>query len=394
MPGPIRTIHVTVPPSLRGLRSVLARRAARRRMRARPGRDWAVSAALLAGAFALGASCLPSRLVARPDALAFADPGGGGVVAAVFALRPDGSATRFGQAQSADGVIRVGLYDRSDKLLAHATEAVAMPADLRLAWLTAPEAERAAIAGAARATARHVADGARDALGSPEFAAAHRDRLVAIGRTAAGAAWEAARGGAAWRELAGGVDPAVRAAFDRDARPALERQFHAVPAQLLRANALALVDPFTDRPWNLAPVEAAVRAAFAELRARGAIESMLAQAVASPAAQAFARDLQEALSRELLGSSELRAALGDIALDPALRAYFAPAIESAEALGRRAPRLLMGTPGGELNLIAATAIRATIAGRGERAVVFMSAAQRDAVSANALAQVQALERQP
>ena len=60
----------------------------------------------------------------------------------------------------------------------------------------------------------------------------------------------------------------------------------------------------------------------------------------------------------------------------------AEAILRANELSRLAPRLLVSLRGSkELNLVAATVIRATIAGRGDRVVVFMTPAQRDEVQA-------------
>lgn len=386
----------------KSLRLTLNRYRAARRRRINPLRDWAASAVVLTLGLIIGASCLPGRPTKDPSAATLIDPQptGGGIAPAVFALRDNGAAVRFANAEAGpNGVIRIGFYNSLDPLLAVATEPVLLPADARLLWLLAAPEERHAIRERAASLVVALSSGTRDILASAAFAEHYRDRFVDVFRTAARGAWQVTQDSGAWRALIHGLEPSLRDLINRDIRPVVERQFRAVPGRMLRANAMLMLDPFTDRPWDMAPVEDALRASLLELRERQVPERAIGHLLDSPQAAAFIRVYQDELVRQLAHDGALQGLLAEMAFDERFRPYAGGIAERANALARYAPRLLVSLRGGQdlarsqdLNLVAATVIRATIAGRGDRVVVFMSRTQRDEIAALDRFAVQALDR--
>jgi hypothetical protein len=374
----------------------LRRYRAERRRRINPWRDWAASGVVLAIGLVLGLSSLPNRPTLSPAAATLSDPRGQvrTVAPAVFALRDSGAAVRFANAEvTRDGEIRVGFYDPLDPLLATATEPVSLPGDARLLWLLAAPAERQAIRQRAAALVVAVSTGSREILGSAEFTEHYRDRFAAIFQNAAREAWHVTQERGAWRALIRGLEPTLRDLIQRDIRPVVERHFRGIAGRMLRANALVWLDPFTDRPWDTAPIEDALREAVQELRDRDVPERIIARLIDSPQAGTFLRLYQDELVRVLAHDDQLQSLLAEMAFDERFRRYADTMIERANELSRYAPRLLVSLRGGEeLNLVAATVIRATIAGRGDRVVVFMSPAQRDELSALDQKAVQPLDR--
>lgn len=393
---------MSLPHSWKSVRLSLYRFRATRRRRVNPLRDWTASAVVLAAGLAIGASCLPSRPTQDPTAATLIDPQptSGGIAPAVFALRDTGSAVRFANAEAeANGVIRVGFYDPLDPLLATATEPVLLPADARLLWLLAAPAERAAIRERAASLVVALSSGSRDILESPEFAEFYRDRFIDAFQHAAREAWNATQDSGAWRALLRGLEPAMRDLANRDIRPVVERQFRSVAGRMLRANALSMLDPFTDRPWNTEPIEEALRASLVELRHREVPERAIGHLIDSPQTAVFLRTYQDELVRQLAHDGKLHGLLAELAFDERFRPYADDTVARANALARYAPRLLVSLRGGQdlarsqdLNLVAATVIRATIAGRGDRVVVYMSRSQRDAIAALDRSAVQTLDR--
>lgn len=393
---------MSLPHGLKTIYLALHRFRAQRRRRVNPLRDWTASAVVLTAGLAIGASCLPHRPTDDPAAAVLIDtePTGGGIAPAVFALRETGSAVRFANAEAgAGGVIRVGFYDPLDPLLAIATEPVLLPADARLLWLLAAPEERAAIRERAAALVVALSSGSRDILASPEFAEFYRDRFIDAFQHAAREAWDATQDSGAWRALLRGLEPAMRDLANRDIRPVVERQFRSVAGRMLRANALTMLDPFTDRSWNTEPIEEALRAAIVELRQREVPERAIAHLIDSPQAAAFLRIYQDELVRQLAHDGTLHGLLAEMAFDDRFRPYADGIVARANALVRYAPRLLVSLRGGQdlarsqdLNLVAATVIRATIAGRGDRVVVFMSRSQRDAIAELDQSAVRTLDR--
>ncbi len=383
--------------SLRTLRLTLRRRAVNRQRRISPTRDWTASAIFLAIGVGVGLSSLPHRPSQGPSAARLADPlaaADAAIAPAVFALRDSGVAVRFGNAETtADGIIRVGFYDPLDPLLVTATEPVSLPADARLLWLLASAAERDGIREKISAFVVALSSSVRDILTSPEFAADYRDRFLAVFQASTRASWQVMQENGAWRGLLRSVEPMLRELVTRDIRPMLERHFRGLPSRMLRANAVAMLDPFTDRPWNMEPVEDAMRAAIQELRDRGVAERIVGQLMDSPQAAQFLRSFQNELARDLTRNATLQGLVAEMVFDERFRPYAAEAILRANDLSRFAPRLLVSLRGSkELNLVAATVIRATIAGRGDRVVVFMTPAQRDEVQALDRTAVHPLER--
>jgi hypothetical protein len=372
-----------MPLQFRRLLSLLNLGCARGGQRLNPARDWIASLVLLCIGVALGLSALPSDLAGADSALRLVDAqrGGAGIAPAVFVLRDDGVAVRFGNADiTPAGIIRVGLYDPLEPLLGRATEAVSLPADARLLWLLASPPERQGLRDRTAALAVALTGGLRDMLASPEFAESYRDRFMTVFKSATRDAWQATQDNGAWRALMRGSEPILRETLVRDVRPLMERHFRSVPMALLRANAMAIVDPFTDRTWNMQPVEDALKAGLAELRDRDVAERTISRLFDSPATAEFLRGFQDTLARKLAHSVELQNLIAEMLFDERLRPYVAEAVGRAYELGRAAPRLLISLRGStDLNLVASTVIRTTIGGRPDRVVLFMSPAQRDEI---------------
>jgi len=389
------TTWQTLPISLR-------RAWAGRGRRVNPVRDWTISVLVMASGLGIGLTCLPDRPARAPSAVTLVDaaaPGaerGAAFAPAVFALRDDGVVVRFaGLETDASGALRVGFYDPLDPLLEHATEPVSLPADARLLWLLAAPGERQAIRDRTGALVTAIATDTRAILTSQEFRTLYRDRFQAVFQDAARAAWSETRDSDAWRDLMRGMEPTVREILTREVRPVLERRFRGVPAQMLRANALAMIDPFTDRVWNMRPVEDALRASLLELRDRGVAERAVAHLLDSPLATTAAAIFQDALVRALTHDDRLASLVMEMAFDARLRPHAELSAARAHDLARTAPRLLVSLHGGrELNLVAATVIRATMAGRGDRVVVFMNPAQRAAMTVLDPAAVRPMDRAP
>ena len=363
-----------------------------------PARDWAFSAVLLLGAVLLGLSALPSDLTGAASALRLNDPAraDSGIAPAVFALRDDGRAVRFGQASlSPTGIIRVGLYDPNDALLTRATEAVSVPGDARLLWLLASPSEREDLRGRAGALAVSATSGFRDILASPEFAEHYRERFVAVLGGAIRETWQETQDSGAWRALIRGSEPVLRDVLARDLRPTLDKQFRGVPMALLRANAMTIVDPFTDRAWNMQPVEDALKAALVELRDRGAAERIVGRVMDAPSTAAFLRGFQDSLARKLAQGSLPRELIAEMIFDARLRPYIAEAIDRTNDLGRAAPRLLVSLHGSkEPNMVSSTVVRTMVSGRSDRVVLFVSPAQRDELLRLDPGTVRVLQRNP
>ena len=350
---------------------------------ARPNHAWLTSAAVLVMLAALGWSSLPARLDDNSAALRLTDPKPttDGLAPAVFALRQDGSAVRFGNAaQTPDGAIRVGLYDPLDPLVGVATEAVSLPADQRLLWLLASPAERQDLSEHASALVLALSSAFVNIIRSPEFNASYRDRFVAVLRAAMQEAWQATEDRGAWEALLHSYDPILRDVIGRDVRPIVERHFRGVPMRMLRVNALPLLDPFLDHPWDMQPVEDALREAIADIREHGLPERTVMELMDSPATIEFLRVFQTVLIGQLARSPAVQGLIGEMAFDPKLRPYLTEVSAHANELIRSAPRLLVNLHGSkDINLIAATVIRTVVGGRNERVVVFMTPAQRDEI---------------
>lgn len=368
------------------LRSI-RRTASRLLPTARPPRAthaWPTSAAVLALMSAIGWSSLPGNLAATAGGVRLADPrpSTDSLAPAVFALREDGSAVRFGNAERApDGDIRVGLYDPIDRLVGVATEAVSLPADPRLLWLLASPAERQGLRAQAEALVLAVPNAFVDIFRSPEFNTYYRDRFVAVLRGAMTEAWQATQDRGAWRELLRSYDPILRDVIGRDIRPIVEQHFRGVPLRMLRANALPLIDPFRDRPWDMQPVEDALREAIIDIRDHGVPERTVMGLMDSPATVEFLRVFQTVLIGKLARSPALQGLIAEMAFDPKLRPYLVEMTDRANDLLRSAPRLLVSLHGSaDINLVAATVIRTIVSGRPDRVVVFMSPAQRDEIT--------------
>ena len=351
---------------------------------ARATHAWRTSAVVLVLLSLVGWSALPQRLSNGPESLHLTDPrqSADTIAGAVFALREDGTAVRFGNAESAPGgVILVGLYNPLDRLVGVATEAVSLPADQRLLWLLASPAEREALREQASALVLSVSAAFVDIIRSPEFNAGYRDRFTTVVRAAMQEAWKATEDRGAWQALLHSYEPILRNVIGRDIRPIVEQHFRAVPLRMLRANALPLIDPFLDRPWDMQPVEDALREAITDIRDRGVAERTVMDLMDSPSTIEFLRVFQTALIGQLARSQAVQGLIAEMAFDPKLRPYLAEVSEHANALARSAPRLLVSLHGSaDINLIAATVIRTVVSGRNDRVVVFMSPAQRDEIS--------------
>jgi hypothetical protein len=344
---------------------------------------WPTSAAVLALLSLLGWSALPGGLADGPARVLLTDARAGtdSLTPAVFALREDGTAVRFGNAElTPGGVIRVGFYDPLDGLTGVATEPVSLPADPRLLWLLASPAERQRLREQSSALVLAVSSAFVDIIRSPQFNASYRDRFVIVLRSAMQEAWQAAQLGGAWDTLLRSYDPILRDVIGRDVRPIVERHFRDVPLRMLRANALPLLDPFTDRPWDMVPVETALREAIADIRDHAVPERTVMELMDSPATVEFLRVFQTVLIGKLAHSPALPGLVAELTFDPKLRPYLAEVTERANDLARSAPHLLVSLHGStDINLVAATVIRTVFSGRPDRVVVFMSPAQRDEI---------------
>ena len=369
-----------------------------------------LSAALVALFVALGWSAMPLGAALRPSTGLLVDPlvdqaaddPACGVAAAVFALRADGTAVRFGDARTDDpagsgatsghdaacGAIRLKLYDPLDPLLEDATEAVSLPGDARLLWLLASDDERRRLRAMAADLAAGLSESAVTILRSPEFVADYRDRLTEIVQSALLRAWRDTRTETAWTELLAACDPLLREVAQRELRPIAARHFDGIAARLLQANAITLIDVFHDRDWDAAPVEQALKAMAAELRDREIPERTAAKLLGAPEATHFLRVVLGVAGDTLLHSQDLIDLLARAAVDPRFRPALSAAMGPAGRLARTAPKLLLALHGStDLNLVAPFVIRAMVGGRQDRVVVLMSAAQRreiEAVDAGAM----------
>jgi hypothetical protein len=353
--------------------------------RLRPARQWVLSLLLLALFLGLGWSSLPADLAGAQVALRLQDKQApdAGFVTPVFVLRDDGAAVRFGNAEmAAAGIVRVGLYEPLDPLLVQATTAVSLPGDGRLLWLLASPDERQALRDKAAALVLGLSDSAAEIARSPVFKEAYRDPLMQILRNAVQAAWTASRDGGAWQEMLRGDEAILRSVASRDLRPIIERHFQGVALRMLKANTLAIIDPFHDRPWNTEPIEQALQETIEEIRDRELAEQTTMRLLDTPQTASFLRVFVAVASEKLAHDAALQDLIARMVYDPRLRRYMEPAIDRLLDLGRTAPRLLVSLHGStDLNLAAATALRTTISGRPDRVVVFMSPRQRDELMA-------------
>ena len=351
---------------------------------------------MLALLVAVGWSALPGSLTDAGATVRLTDHrhDSAGITTAVFALRQDGTAVRFGNAELApNGVIRIGLYNPLDQLIATATEPVSLPADPRLLWLLASPAERQRLGEQSSALVVAVSAAIGDILRSPEFNATYRDRFVAVLQACMQEAWQAPQVTTAWQALLRSYEPILRDVIARDIRPIMERHFRSVPLSMLRANALPLLDPFTERAWDMQPVEDALREAIITIRDHGVPERAAMELMDSPATVDFLKVFQTVLVGRLARSKPLSGLAGEMAFDPRLRPYLTEVTERANDLARSAPRLLVSLHGStDMNLVAATVIRTVFAGRPDRVVVFMSPAQRDEITELDRAAVHLLDR--
>jgi hypothetical protein len=347
----------------------------------RPARQWTLSIGLVVLFAALGWSALPHEVTGEASALSFRDnaANGSGIGAPVFVLRDEGSTVRFGNAVLAPGgVIRVGLYDPLDPLLAHATEPVSLPGDPRLLWLLASPRERQALRDATADLALALSQSVLAIMRSPEFVGDYRDRFVQLVRADLRNAWQATRTSGAWQELLHGYEPILRDTAARELRPIIEAHFRGVPMRMLRANALQMIDPFHDTLWNMLPIEEALQAAFQEIRDREIPERAGGRLLEASPTSAFLRVFLEAMGNELAHDTALEDLVGELVFDERFRPYLNVAIARAIDLARIAPRLLVSLHGStDLNPVAAFVIRTLVSGRSDRVVVFMSPAQRD-----------------
>jgi hypothetical protein len=276
----------------------------------------------------------------------------------------------------------VGLYDSLDPLLAHATEPVSLPADPRLLWLLAAPEERLSVREALVDLARALPQTALHIIQSPEFISLYRDRLVQRLRTDLERAWRTTLASSAWQDLMRGYEPILRDALSRELRPIVENRFRGVPMQMLRANALQLVDVFTDRSWNMGPVEEALQAALQEARDRNVPERTAARLLEAPPTGDFIRAFLETMTSELGGDMALRELIAEMVFDERFRPYLNNIMAQAMGLARVAPRLLISLHGStDLNPVASLVIRTLVSGRNDRVVVFLSPAQRDGLMA-------------
>jgi hypothetical protein len=361
-----------------------------------PKRQWVLSLGIIVVFGVLGWSALPRDVTATSAALVVRDPAanGAGIGPAVFVLRDNGTAVRFGNAALvAGGAIRVGFYDPLDPLLGHATEAVSLPGDPRLLWLLASPAERQALRDGTADLALALSQSSFAVLRSPEFVNDYRDRLVQLLRADLETAWQTTRKSGAWQDLMRGYEPILRDTASRDLRPVIESHFRGVPMRMLRANALQMIDPFHAAEWNLLPVEDALQAAIQEIREREVPERTASRLLQAPPTAAFLRVFLDAMAGALAHDTALKDLVGEMVFDDRFRPYLNIASAKAMDLARIAPRLLVSLHGStDLNPVASFVIRTLVSARSDRAVVFMSPAQRDELEALDPASVHPLVR--
>jgi len=268
-----------------------------------------------------------------------------------------------------------------------------LPADGRLLWLLAAPDERQALRDKASAVILGLVGSAAEITGSPAFAADYREPFMQILRDAVQAAWTASRDSGAWQDLLRSYEPVLRTVSSRDLRPIIERNFRGVALRMLKANTLTMLDPFHDREWNMEPVEQALRDSVDEIRDRDIPEQTAERLLEMPQTAEFLRGFTGVAITRLAHDTALQDLIAQMAYDPRFRSAIQPAIDGLVDLGRAAPRLLVSLHGStDLNLVAAAALRATISGRSDRTVVFMSPRQRDELMALDPAVVHILER--
>lgn len=354
-------------------------------IRATRSRQVSLSLALL-GLFAvLGWSVLPSRATTGAGIWRLNDPvnDGAGIGASVFALRPDGIAVLFGEArQSADGVIRVALYDRLDPILVSATQAISLPGDLRLLWLLASEGERQRLREMASALTIGASDAAFAILQSPEFAADYRPRLLDAIQSALMVAWENARTQDAWAQVLQACEPLLREVAMRELRPIVASRFEGVASRLLRANVAKLIPLFGTKEWDLEVAEQAVQDTIAEVHGRGIPERALVRLFALREVRLFLEVFLGATGDGLLHNPALIDLVARVSTDSRFRPALALVADPAAVLARTAPRLMVSLHDStDLNLVASFVIHTMAAGRSDRVVVLMSDAQYREIAA-------------
>jgi hypothetical protein len=350
-----------------------------------PRRQWALSVALAALFAFLGFSALPRDVTSTSTAIAVRDPSGSGTTfgSSVFVLREDGTAVRFGNAETtAGGGVRVGFYDPLDPLLAHATEPVSLPGDPRLLWLLASDPERKALRERSADLAQALSQSVFAILRSPEFVTDYRDHFVQLLRADLETAWRTTRRSGAWQDLLRGYEPILRETASGELRPIIESHFRNVPMRMLRANAWQMIDPFHSADWNMVPIEDALQAAWQEVRERDIPERTASRMLQAPPTLAFLRVFIDAMASELARDKALKDLVGEMVFDERFRPYLYDASERAMQLARLGPRLLVSLHGStDLNPVASFVIRTLVSGRLDRVVVFMSPAQRDELMA-------------
>jgi hypothetical protein len=348
-------------------------------------RQLPLSLALL-GLFAVvGWSVLPSRAATQAGAWRLRDPVAdtSGIGVPVFALRQDGIAVLFGEAnRTADGVIHLALYNRLDPILADTTQAVSLPGDLRLLWLLASEGERQRLREMASRLAIGLSDTAFAVLQAPEFAAEYRPRLLDIAQSALLAAWEDARAQAAWEQLLQACEPLLREVVTRELRPIVASRFEGVAARLLSANAGRLIPLIGGGNWDLEAVEQAVQASIAEAREEAIPQHALLRFLALHEARQFLQVFLAVAGDRLVHNPALIDLLARVVTDTRFRPALVFAATPAAVLGRAAPRLMVSLHGStDLNLVASFVIHTMAAGRTDRVIVLMSAAQYREIAA-------------
>jgi hypothetical protein len=282
----------------------------------------------------------------------------------------------------APGIIRVGVYDPLDPSFGHATAAVSLPGDGRLLWLLASPDERQTLRDKAAAVVLGISHSAAEIARSPTFTAEYRDKFMQILRNAVRKAWDASRTSGAWQDLLRSYQPILRHVAARDLRPIIERNFEGVALRMLKANALGMIDPFHDRPWNTEPIEQALQDSIQEVRNREIAEQTALRLLDAPQTTAFLRVFVGTVGETLAHDAALQDLVAQMVYDPRFRPSMATAIDRLLDLGRTAPRLLVSLHGSaDLNLVAAAAIRTSLSGRPDRVVVLLTPEQRDELMA-------------
>jgi hypothetical protein len=113
----------------------------------------------------------------------------------------------------------------------------------------------------------------------------------------------------------------------------------------------------------------------------------------APPTAAFLRVFLDAMAGALAHDTALKDLVGEMVFDDRFRPYLNIASAKAMDLARIAPRLLVSLHGStDLNPVASFVIRTLVSARSDRAVVFMSPAQRDELEALDPASVHPLVR--